>query len=82
MLNSGWTKSEGKAVEGAAESSEAKVVRGAAKSSEAKMVKGSSKLIKLDAKKKKFLCRHDLSSKPINYFEYKYHLYSMLSERL
>ena len=53
MLNTGWTKSDGKAVKGAAESSEAKVVRGAAKSSEAKMVKGSSKLIKLDAKKKK-----------------------------
>ena len=41
MLNSGRTKSKGKAVKGAAESSEAK------------MVKGSSKLIKLDAKKKK-----------------------------
>ena len=53
MLNSGWTKSEGKAVKGAAESSEAKVVRGAAKSSEAKMVKGSSKLIKLQKCKEK-----------------------------
>ena len=53
MLNSGWTKSERKAVKGAAELSEAEVVKGAAKLSEAKMVKGSSKLIKLDAKKKK-----------------------------